>query len=92
MITGHVTADREAIVRLKLRGTNGVEAEVEAVLDTGFTEYLSLPQNWVTALALPLLFTDQMTLECVQELGKKVVPVWHKQVWTHLHAKPTLPT
>jgi predicted aspartyl protease len=43
MISGIVTADREAIVRLHLRGTSGLGVDVEAVLDTGFTEYLSLP-------------------------------------------------
>jgi hypothetical protein len=36
MITGVVRPSREAIVGLRLRGTNAVEIDVEAVLDTGF--------------------------------------------------------
>lgn len=62
MITGIVTEGREAIVRLKLRGTNGVEADIETVIDTGFTESFSLPQSWVIALALPMVNTDRVTL------------------------------
>jgi predicted aspartyl protease len=36
MITGVVTADREAVIRLTVRGPVGQEHEVEAVIDTGF--------------------------------------------------------
>ena len=30
--------------------------------DTGFTQYLTLPQSWIEALALPLLERDRMYL------------------------------
>jgi len=43
MIIGAVTADREAVVKLEVRGPAGTKAEVEFVLDTGFTEYLTKP-------------------------------------------------
>jgi len=36
MITGVVTADREAVIRLSVRGPTDQEHEVEAVIDTGF--------------------------------------------------------
>ena len=36
MITGTVTAYREAIIRLNVRGPGGEEKTVEAVIDTGF--------------------------------------------------------
>ena len=36
MITGTVTAYREAIIRLSVRGPGGEEKTVEAVIDTGF--------------------------------------------------------
>lgn len=62
MITGAVTPGREAIVQVRLRGPQGALTAIDAVLDTGFTEYLSLPQVWVTALALPYLFTDDAVL------------------------------
>ena len=62
MITGVVTADREAIVRVRLHGPQGQEAAIDTVLDTGFTEALSLPQTWVDTLALPLVEFDEMML------------------------------
>jgi clan AA aspartic protease len=59
---GVVTAGREAIIRLRLQAFDGSEIEMEAVLDTGFTEYLSLPQSVVSALNLSFLFTDDVIL------------------------------
>jgi clan AA aspartic protease len=55
MITGHVNADLEAAVRLKVRGPGGQEQEVEAVIDTGFNGFLTLPRSLVTGLGLVLL-------------------------------------
>lgn len=52
MIRGVVNARREAIVCLRLRGPSGVEADVDAVVDSGFTASLTLPVTMVTALAL----------------------------------------
>jgi predicted aspartyl protease len=37
---GEVTAFREAVVRVTLVTESGGEVDVEAVVDTGFTEYL----------------------------------------------------
>ena len=53
MITGTVTAYREAIIRLNVRGPGGEEKTVEAVIDTGFDGILTLPTTVVTALRLP---------------------------------------
>ena len=55
MITGIVTAHREAIIRLNVRGPGGVEKTVEAVIDTGFDGTLTLPTTVVAALGLPWL-------------------------------------
>jgi clan AA aspartic protease len=51
MITGVVSA-REARIRLKVRGPRRQEREIEAVLDTGYTAFLSLPPALVESLGL----------------------------------------
>lgn len=53
MITGLVTGMPQALVRLRLRGPQGVEAELEAVVDTGFSEEFAVSRTWVEALKLP---------------------------------------
>ena len=53
MITGTVTAYREAIIRFNVRGPGGEEKTVEAVIDTGFDGILTLPTTVVAALRLP---------------------------------------
>lgn len=52
MIRGSVNAQLEAVVRLRVRGPGGVEADVDAVIDTGFTASLTLPPSIVAALGL----------------------------------------
>ena len=52
MIVGIVSRDLEATVRLFVRGENGEELEIEAVIDTGFSGFLTLPSAFVTSLAL----------------------------------------
>jgi len=53
MISGTVT-DREAVVRLTVRGPGGEQA-VDAVVDTGFTEQLTLPPETIATLDLSRL-------------------------------------
>lgn len=52
MITGIVTNDRQAIIRLTVRGPAGQEQEIEAIIDTGFDGWLSLPSSVVGVLGL----------------------------------------
>ena len=52
MITGIVTDDREAVISLTLRGPDGKEQELEAVIDTGFDGSLTLPSALVATLGL----------------------------------------
>jgi clan AA aspartic protease len=52
MITGVVTADREAVIILRIRGPNGDEQDIEVIVDTGFNGYLTLPHELVMALGL----------------------------------------
>ena len=53
MITGIVTADREATIRLTVYDSDGQERAFEAVIDTGFDGWLSLPPDSVAVLGLP---------------------------------------
>ena len=79
MISGAVTGTREAVIWLKLRGTNGLEVEVQAVVDTGFLEFLALPPTWIEALALPQIRSDELVLANDQPLevaGHTGVVVW----------------
>jgi clan AA aspartic protease len=52
MITGVVTANREAIIRLAVGGPAGVEQQIEAVVDTGFDGWFSLPPALIALLEL----------------------------------------
>jgi clan AA aspartic protease len=53
MITGVVTPDREALIRLLVRGPSGEEQQIDAVVDTGFDGWLSLPPEVIAKLGLP---------------------------------------
>ncbi len=52
MISGRVNVYREAVVRLPLSNPRGHE-EIEAVIDTGFNGYLTLPPDLIARLSLP---------------------------------------
>lgn len=45
MIQGVVNARHEAVVRLRVRGPGGVEADLNLIVDSGFTASLALPIN-----------------------------------------------
>ena len=52
MIAGQIS-NRRATIHLPLRRPNGQDIDIEAVLDTGFTGYLTLPPVVVASLGLP---------------------------------------
>ena len=45
MITGQVNADYEAIVVVNLQGHTGETQQLEAVVDTGFSRFLTVPPH-----------------------------------------------
>jgi clan AA aspartic protease len=59
MMTGVVNAALEAWLRLSVEDVRGHVREVEAILDTGFNGFLTLPPAVVAALELPWLFRQQ---------------------------------
>lgn len=55
MITGVVTANREATIRFAALGPHGRQEELAATIDTGFTGFLTLPPAVVRGLGLAWL-------------------------------------
>ena len=51
-MTGIVTPEREAILRVGVSGPTGRRREFDAVVDTGFNGFLALPRACVSALGL----------------------------------------
>ena len=62
MIEGAVNADYEAIVPLRIQGPEGQTRDIEAVVDTGFTGFLTLPLDVVAELRLPFAYAGQAFL------------------------------
>jgi clan AA aspartic protease len=79
VIRGRVTSTPEAIIALQVRGPHAREVQVQAVLDTGFTDYLTLPRATISELQL----TPMDTVECELADGRiiamesfEVVALW----------------
>ena len=53
MITGRVTPNREAVIDLEVGDAIGQTQQVQAVIDTGYNGYLTLPGNAIRSLQLP---------------------------------------
>jgi clan AA aspartic protease len=53
MIVGQVATEREAVVQFRVTGPAGANTDIIAVVDTGFTGHLTLPQRIIEALGLP---------------------------------------
>ena len=62
MIERAVNANLEAIVTLPLQGSSGQTREVEAVVDTGFNGYLTLPPMLMEDLELPVVGDGEAVL------------------------------
>ena len=50
--------NHEAVVSLVLRGPEGQTREVNAVIDTGYSGFLTLPAALVADLGLPYVFSS----------------------------------
>ena len=62
MIEGMVNTAHEAVVSLHLRGTEGRTRDIEAVVDTGYSGYLTLPSALVAELELPFAYMGRAFL------------------------------
>ncbi|MBI4779758.1 MAG: clan AA aspartic protease [Oscillatoriophycideae cyanobacterium NC_groundwater_1537_Pr4_S-0.65um_50_18] len=79
MITGVVNADFEPIIPLSIRRSNGAVFLQDAIVDTGFNGWLSLPPDLITELNLIWKRRGRAILgdgsECVFDVYEAVV-VW----------------
>ena len=82
MIRGVVTADCEAVIRLVVRGPAGQEQEVDAVVDTGFDGWFSLPPALIAQLELEWRRRGRALLadgsECVFDIYEGTL-VWDRK-------------
>ena len=62
MIDGVVNAAHEAVVSLSVQGPTGQTRNVDAVIDTGFSRFLTLPTEAVAALELTLAGRNRVSL------------------------------
>lgn len=82
MITGTVTANREAVIHLEVKGPNLQVQCIEAVIDTGFNGFLTLPNSLIISLGLPLVGNRRAMLgdgnTVVLDVYLAIV-IWHEQ-------------
>ena len=62
MIQGVVNAAYEAVVTLPLQDPEGRTRDIEAVVDTGYSGFLTLPPELVDELGLPFAYIGQAFL------------------------------
>ncbi len=62
MIRGEVNAAYEAVVTLPLQDPEGRTRNIEAVVDTGYSGFLTLPPGLVDELGLPFAYVGQAIL------------------------------
>ena len=82
MTTGHVNSKREALIWLTVCAPQGERREIEALIDTGYSSYLTLPGNLITTLGLSTIGTEQLTLADGTEISSDLCAatiVWDGQ-------------
>ena len=91
MIEGAVNDAYEAVVALSLQGPEGQTQEIEAVIDTGYSGFLTLPAALVTELGLPFAYLGQALLANDDEVTfdvHDVTVLWDNQP-RHIKADAT---
>ena len=82
MIEGTVNADYEPVVLLSVQGPSGRTREIEAVIDTGFTGFLTVTPPLAAELELDFRGTGRATLGDGSEVTSPfygVVVLWDGQ-------------
>jgi clan AA aspartic protease len=83
MILGNVNANREAIIQLAVLGENQQNQGIKAVIDTGYTGFLTLPSAVITTLDLTWYMQQEGVLGdgslCMFNVYEALV-IWDGQV------------
>lgn len=78
-----VNRNCEAMMPIVVGNDNKPRQLVEALIDTGFTGFLSLPLSMIEALGLPWIFSDSVTLgdgsEVIFQMYRATV-IWNGQL------------
>ena len=91
MIQGVVNASHEAVVTLSLQGPDGQAQDIEAVVDTGYSGFLTLPTTLVAELGLPFAYVGWAFLANDDEVAfdvHDVTVIWDGQP-RHIKADAT---
>ena len=72
MIQGVVNAAYEPVITLALQGPSGQLRDIEAVVDTGFNGFLTLPTVLVSELGLPFISIGRATLADGNEIAYEI--------------------
>ena len=72
MIQARMTAEKEAVLPLMILGANGIEVVLPSIIDTGFTEMLSLSKEWIDALDLEFVCDESVILADGSSLGVEI--------------------
>ncbi len=62
MMMGNVNSRREAIIQLAVLGENNQRQSIKAVIDTGYTGFLTLPSAIIDKLGLTWFMQEEGTL------------------------------
>lgn len=83
MMQGFVNQNGEAMIRFAVGNADTPKQMIEALIDTGFTGFLSLPSSTIVSLNLPWIFRDLGTLgdgsEVIFDMYRATV-IWDGQI------------
>ena len=90
MIQGVVNAAYEPMIALAVQGQSGQSRDIEAVVDTGFNGFLTLPTTLVSELGLPFVSIGRATLADGSEIAYDVygaTVLWDGQALSPIHRR-----
>lgn len=82
MMKGIVRGRGDATIRIRLRGPTGITLEIDAVIDTGFSDYLAVPADLLEKLEAPVIHEVQYRMADGSRITSPVCFVeleWHGQ-------------